>query len=214
MSTMTIPAELFLLLTNDAGRQDATQFRKPALAAAAVVELTLREKVAIGTERNPKVTVTDASAPEIPELDQAHRAIIVLDGKRLKSVISHRSMDLTEVLGDGLAAAGAVERKDGWILTSWPVKDPALETALRSRLAAAIADPSRASLQDAILLELLSAMKIAHRLLREETGGMRRRELDRVVKGLAVDHPAASALRRILDEMNTAIATQAAMMAN
>lgn len=33
MTTHTIPGELFLLLTNDAGRQDSTQHRSQALAA-------------------------------------------------------------------------------------------------------------------------------------------------------------------------------------
>ena len=36
MTTHTIPGELFLLLTNDAGRQDSTSYRTQALAAAAV----------------------------------------------------------------------------------------------------------------------------------------------------------------------------------
>ena len=42
ITTHTIPGELFLLLTNDAGRQDSTQYRRQALAAAAVAELALR----------------------------------------------------------------------------------------------------------------------------------------------------------------------------
>src|SRR5699024_3869966 len=45
-TTTTIPGELFLLLTDEAGRQ-ATSFRRQALAAAAIAELLLRERIAL-----------------------------------------------------------------------------------------------------------------------------------------------------------------------
>ena len=211
MTTSTIPAELFLLLTNDAGRQDSTQFRKQALAAAAVVELTLREKVSFDEGRNPRVEVVDPSGTGVAELDQALTALGELDGKRMKSVIGHRRMDLTEVIGEGWVAAGAIERKDGWLLTSWPTQDASTEETLRARLAVALTDPARRSLQDAILLEMLRALKIAHRILKNDIPGVSRRELDRTIKELHVDHPATRAVRQIIDDMAAVvIATQGA----
>ena len=209
MTTSTIPAELFLLLTNDAGRQDSTQFRKQALAAAAVVELTLREKVSLDEGRNPHVEVVDTASLDIAELDQALGALTELDGKRIKSVIGHRWMDLTEVIGVGWAAAGAIERKDGWFLTSWPTQDSSTEEELRTRLVAALTDPARRSLQDAILLEMLRALKIAHRILKNDIPGVSRRELDRTITELHVDSPATAAVRQIIDDMAAVItATQ------
>lgn len=211
MTTHTIPGELFLLLTNDAGRQDSTQYRRQALAAAAVAELALREKVALSEDRSPKVKVLDTEPTDLPVLDQALGALAELDGKTLKSVIGHRTMDLTEVIGEGFVASGAVTRKDGWFFTSWPAADDSLERALRTRLAAAVADSSAASLQDGILLDLLRALRIAHRILKDDLPDIGRRELDRRIERLDIDHPAAKAVRRIMDDMAAAmIATTAA----
>ncbi|WP_114853367.1 GPP34 family phosphoprotein [Brachybacterium sp. YJGR34] len=205
MATTTIPGELFLLLTNDAGRQDSTQFRRQALAAAAVTELTLREKVELSTDRRPRVQVQDTASLGIPVLDQALGALTELDGKPLTSVISHRSMDLTEVIGESLVAAGAVQRRDGWFTTTWPAHDDTLERALRSRVALAVADPRDASLQDGILMELLRALGIAHRILRTDLPGLSRRELDQRIQALEIDHPAAAAMKRVVQDMTAAM---------
>ena len=215
MTTHTIPGELFLLLTNDAGRQDSTAYRKQALAAAAVAELALREKIAFSQERTPKIQVRDVQPTGLPVLDQALGALTDLDGKAIKSVVAHRWMDLTEVIGEGFAAVGAVQRKDGWFTTSWPTHDDTLETALRARLAAAIADPAVASLQDGILLELLRALGIAHRILKDDLPGLGRRELDQRIKALDIDHPAATAVKKIMDDMTAVMmATTAATISS
>lgn len=201
MTTFTIPGELFLLLTNDAGRQDSTAYRRQGLAAAAVAELALREKVALGDERTPRVQVLNTEPTDLPVLDQALGALTELDGKPITSAIAHRSMDLTEVIGEGYAAAGAVTRKDGWFTTTWPVQDDTLESALRARLATALDEPGRASLQDGILLELLRALGIAHRILRGDLPQLGRRELDRRIEELEIDHPTAAAVKRLMNDM-------------
>src|SRR5690625_3915290 len=112
-TTTTIPGELFLLLTNDAGRQDSTQFRKQALAAAAIAELLLRERVALSERRNPDVEIVDPSPTGEPALDQALTALAEGRRPRLQSVISPRRMDLTEAPGAALAPDGAVARSQG-----------------------------------------------------------------------------------------------------
>lgn len=206
-TTTTIPGELFLLLTNDAGRQDSTQYRKQALAAAAVAELALREKVALDDERNPHVEVLDPASTGIPVLDQSLGALTELSRTRIKSVISHRSMDLTEVIGEGFAAAGAVVRKDGWFTTTWPTRDDTLEAGLRARLAGAVVDGAQASLQDGILLELLRALGIAHRILKDDVPGMSRRDLDRTITQLDLDHPSATAVKKVIDDMTAVMLT-------
>ncbi|WP_341854429.1 GPP34 family phosphoprotein [Brachybacterium sp. GPGPB12] len=129
MTTHTIPGELFLLLTDDAGRQDSTSYRTQALAAAAIAELALRERIALTEERGPKVRVLSTESTDLPVLDQALGALAELEGKSLKSAIGHRTMNLTEVIGEGFAAVGAVRRKDGWFTTTWPTHDDELETA-------------------------------------------------------------------------------------
>lgn len=211
MTTHTIPGELFLLLTNDAGRRDSTSYRTQALAAAAVAELALRERISLSEERTPTVQVRDTEPTGLPVLDQALGALAELDGTAIGTVVAHRSMDLTEVIGEGFAGAGAVQRKDGWFTTSWPTHDDTLESALRARLAAAVADPARASLQDGILLELLRALGIAHRILKDDLPGLGRRELDQRIAELDIDHPAAKAVKKIMNDMTAVmIATSTA----
>src|SRR5690625_4111381 len=97
-TTTTIPGELFLLLTDEAGRQ-ATSFRRQALAAAAIAELLLRERIALSERRNPDVEIVDPSPTGEPALDRSLAALAEVRRPRLQSVISHRRMDLTEVLG-------------------------------------------------------------------------------------------------------------------
>ena len=204
-TTTTIPGELFLLLTDEAGRQ-ATSFRRQALAAAAIAELLLRERIALSERRNPDVEIVDPSPTGEPALDRSLAALAEVRRPRLQSVISHRRMDLTEVLGEELATAGAVSRTQGWFTTRWPTEDPSIENALRARLVGSLRDSSRASLQDGIILELLLSLRIAHRILKSDLDGMRRREVDQAIKALAVDHPAAQALRRAMDSMTAAMA--------
>lgn len=65
MSTpLSIPAETFLLLTGDTGRQKHTQFRKYVIAGAALIELALRERITMSDEKNPRITLTDPTPPE------------------------------------------------------------------------------------------------------------------------------------------------------
>lgn len=199
--TDTIPAELFLLLTDDAGRQDSTSSRTQALAAAALAELALRERIAIGEERTPRVSVLDPGPLDLPVLDRALAALTELDGKPIGTVIGHRSMDLTEAIGEGFAAAGAVQRKEGWFSTKWPTQDDSLEAALRARIAGAVDDPRTASLQDGILLEILRALGIAHRILKTDLPDLSRRELDQQITDLHIDHPAATAVKTVMDDM-------------
>lgn len=205
-TTTTLPGELFLLLTNDAGRQDSTQFRKQALAAATIAELLLREKVALSERRNPDVEILDSTPTGEPVLDQALTALTEVRRPRIRSVISHRRMDLTEVIGEEFVTVGAVSRKDGWFTTTWPAEDSSLKSALRARLVGSLRDPARASLQDGIILELLRSLRIAHRILKEDLDGMKRREVDRTIKELGVDHPVAKALKSVIDSMNAATA--------
>ena len=122
-------------------------------------------------------------------------------------MIGHRSMDLTEVIGEGFAAVGAVQRKDGWFTTSWPTHDDTYETSLRARIAGAVRDPGTASLQDRILLDLLRALGIAHRILRDDLPELSRRELDQRIRAPEVQHPAARAVKKLMDDMTAVMIT-------
>lgn len=212
--TNLIPGELFLLLTTRSGRQDGTQMRRQALAGGAITELVLRERVSLGESSRPAVSVISAEPTGEPVLDAALAAVGELDGRKLGKVIQHRSMDLTETIGDALVEAGAVHRKDGLFTTSWPAADRSADKALRARLAAAVQDRSQASLQDGLELSLLRALRLAHRILRPEIEGMSRREIDRAITAIEGDLPVAKELRRVVDSMNAVmVSTMAATAA-
>lgn len=102
---------------------------------------------------------------------------------------------------EAVAAAGVLERTQGWIATSWPVRDGAVEEALRARLGAAVHEAGRASLQDAILLELLQVLGVAHRVLRDDVGGMGRADLKRAIDAIAPEGPSAAALKVVRDTL-------------
>ncbi|MCW1805511.1 GOLPH3/VPS74 family protein [Brachybacterium squillarum] len=205
----SIPGEMFLLLTHESGRQEATQYRRQALVAAVLTELLLRERIALTEGRSPRVEVLDPAPTGVAELDQVLAHLTTLRSPRMGSLLGKRDCDVTETIGDAFAAAGEVRRKDGWFLTSWPAGSSVLEAELRARLGAVLQGTRRASLQDAVLLEILKALRVGQRILREESGGMSRRQLDRTVEALDVDVPAAAALRRMIDALNAAMATSA-----
>lgn len=124
-----------------------------------------------------------------------------LSGKKLSALVGHRRLDLTEAIGEELVAAGVLERTQGWIATFWPVRDGAVEEALRARLGVAVHDPARASLQDAILLELLQVLGIAHRVLKGDLDGMGRADLKRAIDAIAPEGPSAAALKVVRDTL-------------
>lgn len=219
---LSIPAETFLLFTNDKGRQQSTQWRRYGVAAAAAIELVLRERISLDDGRDPKVTVRDASPVGDPALDVALRALADRDGKRLGGTIRHRSMDLTETVGDQLVALGALEKKSGFFGTTWPVRDSTIEDALRARLAAALrwtpgGPGDGPSLQDVILLTILKAMQAGWVIIREDVPEMKRGEVLSKIDDLGETSPAAGAVRtlkRQIDSINAAVmsATMSASM--
>lgn len=102
MTTHPIPGQLFLLLTNDAGRQDSTSYRRQALAAAAITELMLYERLTLTEERSPKITVRDRTPLDLPVLDQALGALEELQGKALE--VQHPAARAVKKLMDDMTA--------------------------------------------------------------------------------------------------------------
>lgn len=177
MTYLSIPAESFLLLTADSGRQHHTQFRKYALIGAALIELALRERITLNDDKNPRVTVTDPTPTGDPVLDQALEALGRRDGKRLHGAFSARGMDLTEVTGQQLVQAGVLEQKKGLFGTTWPARDPGPENALRARLSGALDGSASPSEQDVVLLVLMKAARVGYVVIEKDVPGMKRSEV-------------------------------------
>ena len=171
-------------------------YRRQALVAAALTEPVLRGRVALGEGRGAKVEVLDATPTGLPELDLV---LAGLEGRRSPRASRRLS--------------GEVQRKDGLFTTSWPAGSSRIEGELRARLAAVLQGQQAPSVQDAVLLELLKALRAGHRILREESGGLSRRKLDARVDALGVDVPAARALRAMIDALSATMAATGASSA-
>lgn len=203
--TSDIASELFLLLTADGGRQDATQYRRHALTAAAITELLLHQRISLDEGRNPRVQVLHPTPTGVAPLDLVLAHLARDPGQKLKGLLYTRRLDLTEMIGDAQVAAGTVTRKDGWFLTSWPQADHSAESELRERMVRSLDDPAQASMQDRVLWDLLRALRVAHRVMRPEVGSPGRRELERRLDAFGEIHPVCRVLRRLIDEQ-TAVA--------
>ena len=206
---LSIPAETFLLLTGDTGRQKHTQFRKYVIAGAALIELALRERITMSEEKNPRITLTDPTPTGDPVLDQALTAVDERDGKKLGGTLSSRAMDLTEALGEQLAAAGVLERKKGLLGTTWPVVDHGPENAVRDRLSDALDGSGSPSQQDVVLLALIKAARAGYVVIKDDVPEMRRGEVLKRIDELSENSPHWPVTRAVtykIDSMHAAIA--------
>lgn len=79
---------------------------------------------------------------------------------------------------------------------------------------AAVRSPGSAELHDVLLLEFLVALRIVHRILCDELPIMNRRELERAVAEVSSGHPAAAAVRTIIDDTTAAMGIMTATSAS
>lgn len=208
-TTPSTPRCLLLLLTEDAGRQHGTQIRMQSLNAAVVTDLVIAGRVDLEGSRDPRLHVTDPSPTGDEVLDAALGILAAHDGTKLSRLVQRRDLDPTERIGDELAAAGVLERKDGLLGTRWPTLDPRPEQELRSRLAAILRGELEASAQDAAVLAIIKAQRAASRVLGRDVPELKGRQLDRRIDEVSRDVPTAEAVKKAYDMMMTAVTTAA-----
>ncbi|MCL6424183.1 GPP34 family phosphoprotein [Brachybacterium sp. JHP9] len=189
-----LTAEAFLLLTDDRGRVESAERRRHAIAAAALMELALRGRIAITRDETGTARILDASPVGIPELDQALAALADLPGARLDAVIRHPSMDLVEATAGNLIASGAIERRSGLLGAAYPARDRALKGALQAHLGGILDGRAEASAQDLLLLDLLIPAEHLHDVLGRLAGGLKGRRLTERIVELTSGSPAVAAL--------------------
>lgn len=200
MSETTLTDEMFLLLTAESGRQEHTMYRRYAVSAAAICELVLRERISLSEDRDPRVSVLDASPLGDPALDRALVAIAEAgDGKRASKLITAKGLDLTQAVGAALVERGVLTEKSGLLGTSWPITDAAPKAAARSRLAAAVADPASASIRDAVALGILKATQVGYVAIREDLEQVGRGETLKRIDALAEATPVVGVLHMLRD---------------
>lgn len=207
-------AEEFLLLCldDDSGRRLADSGRiDPALAAALLAELALRERIGVtgedeGWRGRRRLTVTSLVPTEDPELDRALEAVAENEGRRLRDLVSSSSgrrlsKGLRDRLLDRLAAAGVLERRPGTVLgifptTSWPARDRSFEDEVRGRLQGALVVGTTPSELTVTLVALLHATGMLAKVLRPEDP----RTVKARAKALSEGDWAARAVKQAIDE--------------
>lgn len=203
----SIARDLFFLLTKASGWEEGAGSRQQAISAGAITDLVLAGRVEIGEQKDPTVTVLDMSPTGDRVLDHVLQAVGQLDGKKLSSLIGHRKIDPTEVIGTDLAAAGAVEHKKGFFGTRWPEIDSRFEDALRRHLAEVLEGRAEPTPQDAIVLATLKAQDAAHSVLKEDVPQMRKKDVQERIDDILEHAPTVEAVKRSFDAMQAAVLT-------
>lgn len=206
---MLITEELFLLLRRDDGKpESAFTYNVYGLIGALITDLVLAERVTLSEDKDPRVTVLSEQPTGNPVLDAALPRLVKRNGKKLSSHIMDGKLNPETAIGQSLAAAGIVQVEEkqmlGMIPAKYPVLDPTAESRLRERLRAVLtgANPTPA---DATLLATLLSLDLVPKLFPDETRGMGKKELKARVKQIADCAPAAAAVKRAVDTMNTII---------
>jgi hypothetical protein len=215
--------EFLLLMVDDAtGRKTlGSESLEPALGAAMVVELVLRERVGIapaeaGPRARGRVSVTDASPTDDPELDALLAELQRRDGQKIKDLISPMSSKritkgLTDRLLDRLVAAGVVQFQENKVLglfptRRFPARDPEPEELIRRRLQSALVGGEPPTERTAALIALLNATnRVAAVVTTDDRHALRAR-----ARQLAQGDWAAKAVKDAIDETYAVIATIAA----
>jgi len=211
-------AEEFLLLSldNESGKPLVGSDRLgPALGGALVAELALMERIGVspaseGRDKRGRITITNLTPTDDPELDEALRKLADSEGKKLTEVLSdfatkkvRLSYELRERLLERLAKAGLVEKQKDTVLgfiprTTWPADDPAAEDDVRQRLQSALVSGLTPTERTLVLIALLQVTELLPKVVTTED----KRALKARAKQLTEGDWAAKAIKDAIDEVS------------
>jgi hypothetical protein len=215
----TLTEEFLLLALDDVSGKpllDSTKLHA-AIAAAALVELTVRGALEVATadtdvkkgrlRRTGRATPTESIMIEI--LERAHgqkptNAVSEIGGI---SSFRNRASTLKDQLLAGLAADGVLTEQSSKILglfptTSWKQHDGRVEHEIRTRVHTALTTTLPPDPQTAALVSLLSATDLAHRLFDGDKRQIRGR-----AKEISRSDWAGPAIKASVDEMTAVMTT-------
>ena len=210
---MRISESLFLLLRRDDGKPESAMAQRGyGLAAGAITDLVLVERVTLGEEKDPRMTVLDPRPVGHRGLDASLTRLVERDGKKLSSLVTDGRVAAEQQVGEALAAGGVLEVEErrllGLVPARYPVRDPEPERALRERLRVVLQggtpDP-----REATVLAILEGLQVAANVLEEERGTLGKKDLKRRIEVVSEDVVAGEAVGRAVRAMNTAIMTAA-----
>lgn len=208
---MLICEELFLLLRRDDGKPESAFSQNGyGLAAAAVTDLILAERVALSDDKDPRVRVVNPQPTGHPALDAALARLADKDDRKLSACVVDAKVNPEKQVVQALAAAGVIDVEEkralGFVPEKYPIRDAAHEQAVRQRLAAVLAG-ARPTVADATLLAILQGIDLAPRVLEQEKGELGKKELKARIEQVTHDVPAGTAVTKAVQSMNAAIMT-------
>lgn len=216
---MLIVEALHLLLTNPAGTPEAWSQRNVGANAALITDLVVAERVTLSDEKRPRVQVISTQPTGNPVLDGALPLLAQRDGKRLDSLVMWNKLDPRDAVVQSLVQQGILELGERTMLglgaPKTPERNPEPEQMLRHRLAAVLAGQAVADIGDTTVLAILQAMNVAHKVLKDESGGLRAGQLKKRINEVVESSPAGTAVEKAVQAMQVAImtATTTAIMA-
>jgi Golgi phosphoprotein 3 (GPP34) len=215
---------LLLALDNETGKPRISRDRlEPALGGALVAELALRERIGVtpheaGWTKRGRVSITNLTPTDDPELDVALRKLAQNEGKKVKDLLSsfaskknRLSHGVRDRLLERLAAAGLLVRTEGTVLgfiprTTWPAGDPAPEDEVRRRLQGALVGGETPAERTVALIALLQVTGLLPKVVTTED----KKALKAMAKELTEGDWAAKAVKDAIDEAVAAAAGGAA----
>ena len=207
-------AEEFLLLCFDdqTGKKIISSDKiEPGLGGALLLELALKERIGVtaesaGWRQRRRLTITDTTPTDDPELDSALAKLQKLEGKKIKTLISKMSgkritKGLQRRLLERLAADGVLRLEHGKVLgifpaTTWPTSDTSPEEGVRERLHTALIAGSTPTERTVALIGLLEATGLLTKVIPSED----KKSLRRRAKELTERDWAARAVKQAIEE--------------
>ncbi|WP_217250023.1 GPP34 family phosphoprotein [Streptomyces sp. AC602_WCS936] len=209
----TLGEQLLLLsLDDESGTARETARVAPAIAAAALVELSLAGRVDVTDE---KVTVVDATPLGEPALDAALETVGGGDEPgTAKDWIERLKTDAVTRANTGLIDKGLVREERKKVLGLFPVRrypeaDGSVEAAVRRRLEAVVLDGAAPDERTASLIALLHGAKL-HRLAFPDADA---RRVVAAMESVSQGQWSAAAVRHVVKAAEDALAVIVAVTA-
>ncbi|MDP2773653.1 MAG: GPP34 family phosphoprotein [Nocardioides sp.] len=213
MDTLIAEDLLLLLLDDEKGTPRASSYLSTALGGAVLVDLALREAVAVDEKTSfwhtPKVRATTGASPLDPVLAAA-LATVAEKERSAQDLVTRLGKGLKETLTDRLVERGLVHRQDDKVLgvfsrTRWPAADATHEREVLGRVSTTLLQGVQPDPRTGALIALLAAVDQAHKVVDHE--GLPAREVKKRAKAVGEGDWAAQAVR------DAVIATVAAITA-
>jgi len=213
---MLLAEDLLLLVTDDAsGRLSAPAAPVDAgLGGANLVELTLRNKVALSGEEGQgkpgRLLVRDASPAGDAVLDAALEIVVAHQGEKPSAAIRPLSKNLRQTLYQRLADRGVVRAEQGRVLgvfpaRRWPAQDASHEAEIRRLVAEALTQQAVPDTRTAALIALLHALGCEDKIVDPRQYGLSKRELRARAEEIAEGNWASEAVHKAIQEMMAAV---------